>query len=233
MEASNFGRVCPPSDRPLKNHFSGAYGWRRSAHEFWSEFEPGKKYTFCDDWFYDGTEFIARLGEGDPRHRVCANSVSAQGKIKREELVDPSDFKTTNARLEELHPVKNSLMFDPVLWLEEERMDTTRFGWVTLSGSHPLSLFPEPVIYWAIGSNAYQALIPWHRPLTVKESCQRITEAVFQGLEGAAESSEDDFLFMPGSLIHLDPLPAFTASVLYDAFALVDGMFVEHCWVKY
>ena len=195
------------------------YGWRYSVHNGWANLEPNG-YSGYDDWSHEGAEFLCRLGEENPQNAIKVVAQSRDGKTIKEVFIDPSDFEDAQHKLLELKPESVNLLFDPVPWVKGKRKRKTRFGWITMSGVHPLSSFPEPVAYWAVGPHAYQALLPWHMPVKIRLSCEQAEYAVPCWPSGWSESKASDLLVMPGSIIHAGSLPPFTALMKYDMFSV-------------
>ena len=198
-------------------------GWRHSLHNGWIHLEPNDVPEF-DGWAHDAAEFLYRLGEGNSKNAIRVVAKSRSGELIKEVFIDPSDFEDAQHKLLELEPESVNLVFDPVPWKKGKRKKKTRFGWVTMSGVHPLGSFPEPVIYWSVGPNAYQALLPWHKPRDLNPSCGHSHDAVAYSPTGFSESKVDDLLVMPGSIIHAGQLPPFTSIVRYDMLSTTLGI---------
>ena len=194
-------------------------GFKYSVHDDWDYLGPYGRSPI-EEWAFDGATFLCRLGEENPSSQIKVVVRSREGEPTKEHFLNPSDLFGTQGWLYDLWPEFENVLFDPVLYENGVRKDQTRFGWVTLTGVHPLSLFPEPVIYWAIGPDAYQALLPWHMPLSVKHSCELAHCAAPYSNSSWSDSNEDDLLVMPGSIVHAGHLPPFTALVKYDMFSV-------------
>jgi hypothetical protein len=202
-------------DRPLSR-----FGRRKSVHLGWFQVKP-VEVVYPEQWPEDAAQFLDALRNQEASYRIRVCSVSREGDILETLFVDP-ELVAASEQIAVLEPEEHNLMFDPVPYRNGKRLATTRFGWLTVSGAHPFESFPEPVIFWAVGANAYQALIPWYERVNLQESCRRIAESTHFPLQSKIISSASDLLHIPGSLVHSGKLPPFTAEVLYDAMSATD-----------
>jgi len=200
-----------PPDRPQPR-----FGRRKSIHSGWFQVKP-VGFVDLDEWPEDAAQFLDALKSEEASYRVRVCSVARDGTILDSVLVDP--WPDAPEQIAALDPEEHNLMFDPVPYRNGKRLTTTRFGWMTISGAHPFESFPEPVIFWAVGANAYQALVPWYERVKLQESCHRIAESTHFPLQSKVISDTSDLLHLPGSLVHSGRLPPFTAEVLYDAMS--------------
>lgn len=221
------GRLCDQAD----NYGTTKYGWRKSGHKGWLQCRP-EDVGDANDWATEAEMFLRQLGYCASKSQVRVCAVSKKGKLKKEYFFEPDDDWINANKLRELMPEKHNIMFDPVLWKNSKRSKSSRLGFATVSGAHPFELFPEPVIFWAIGVNAYQLLLPWHEELTLKQNERRIKEQDF-GTDCNKFFPLDDLMHLPGSLIHRPNMPPMTAAVLYDAFSVTDVEDTESLWSQY
>ncbi len=203
-------------------------GSRVSCHDLWDQCEPGVSILHAG-WPEEITIFLDKFCRADGAERVEVINVSKAGKHQSSALVEPANYVATEQTVMSLLPNKNHLLFHPVPFVGDKKLKTVRMGWATVLDVHPLRLFPEPVVFWNIGPNAFQGLIPWYSEKTVKESCRDI-EMMGAEIDGATVySTPKDMLFLPGSLIFCGKHKSMTASVLYDAFtATTFENFDEH-----
>ena len=208
------------------------FGIRRSAHSGWMNCLPDDIQK-PDGWSHEASEYLCRLGEEDGDKKIKVIAESREGERIKEIFIDPSEFDDTQIKLIDLEPESYNILYDAVPWENGKRKEKTRFGWLTVSGCHPLSSFPEPVAYWAIGPHAYQLLIPWHMPVDLEDSCKAALDAAPYSRGCVAESNVDDLLFLPGSIIHAGRLPPFTALMKYDAFSVSELDDRDRFWTEY
>ncbi len=209
------------------------FGFRKSCHSGWLQCAPYEP-VYYDDWPFDAAEFIVKLAEENPELQVRICGVKPSGKIQREHFVIGDDFDhAQNLLYEFVDTTDLNIMFDPVPWSGGVRKEAVRLGWATVAGGHPFHLHPEPVIFWEVGSHAYQALVPWHGPVDIAESCETAAHGASVQRGAGAVSGPNELLFVPGSLIRSKGLPAFTATVVYDAFSVATFDEPHLLWTDY
>lgn len=207
------------------------YGWRKSTHKGWFQCRP-QDVGGANDWATEAEIFIGQLGEHSSRNQVKICAVSADGKVQKKALFDPSKDWDNALKLMKLEPEKNNIMFDPVLWRNGKRSKKTKLGFGTISGVHPFEFFPEPVMFWTIGPNAYQFLSPWHEEISLKEDRKRMRDQSVE-MDSHHFIPKQNLMHLPGSLIHRPNMPPVTAAVLYDAYACLEPLDSETLWTKY
>lgn len=236
MDFPILGQVCP-NFKPVsisddrKDYGKSKYGWRKSVHKGWMQCLP-HLIGGPNDWATEAEMFIGQLGENSPDYQVQIYAISAEGEIKKKKLLHANRDWDNALELYGLKPDLNNIMFDPVLWKNGRRLKSTRLGFATTTGWHPFDLFPEPVMYWTIGPNAYQFLLPWHEQISLKENKRRLEVQDHNNGQNLFFPKRD-LMHMPGSLVHKPNMPPVTAAVLFDAFSTTEVENHDALWSKY
>lgn len=208
------------------------YGWRKSCHSGWMQNYFGQRLE-VSGWPEEAEIFLQTLAQNDQSCRIRICSVSTTGDLVSEHFVDPTkDMRTAELLYELSFDREHNIMFDPVPWKNGKRYSTTRLGFKTIVGEHPFDYFPNPAMFWSVGVAAYQFLTLLPEVMDIQDMVELLEPS---GLELAwrVESTKQDLLYLPGSLILKPDLPPFTAEVLFDAFSVVEVDGGDWLWTKY
>lgn len=231
MDYSITGCVRPKFEPNGTKVKAEGFGWRKSAHQFWTHAVPDE-HILPDDWPVEVSIFFEKLviGFDNARIKVCVASPS--GKIVEEIFVDPLKSHSAEEKLADMVNEEFNLLFDPVPWVKGKRLKVTCFGFGAVTNGHPFEYFPEPCIFWGVGVKAFQFLVPWHEPRKIRESTE-ILRDVGTIYDRSFRPMKDDLLVVPGSIIFSPALPPFTAEVLFDAFSTTEAEGHDRMWTKY